>query len=215
MASSSDTVLHLRQLLAERFGPGFSPEEKNFVTGLPVLDERGVPQGALTEIVSNASTGPGGSLLLYALLHAAIRGGQPVMLIDGKEAFAPKGLPPSDLNRLLWLRCRNAGQVIKAADLAIRDGNIPLVILLLTVNPPGELRKILAEKSAVTVFVFSPDAQVGCARLRLTVGGSFPLEKLHGTRAGLLPSLSLRVERRKTGRGRGCDDEELCRPACA
>ena len=225
MSAQSETVLHLRQLLAERFGPKLAPSEDTFATGLPVLDDIGVPGAGLTEVVSTVASGPGGSLLLYGLLHAVIGRGQNVMLIDGRSAFAPKDLPASDLPRLLWTQCRNAAEAIKAADLAIRDGNMPLVVVLLTVNPPAELGRIpatawhrlqmLAEKAAVAVIVFSPQAQVGCARLRVSVGGAFPLEKLHSvTRARLLPLLSLQVERRKALNERR-HDEEVCRPACA
>jgi hypothetical protein len=160
--------------------------------------------------------------LLYGLLHAALQKGERVILIDGASAFAPKGLPQSELNRLLWTRCRTAPQAIKAADLAVRDGNVPLVVLLLTVNPPAELRRVppnawhrlqmLAEKSGVTLLAFTPWAQIGCARLRLVVGGAFPLERLHLLRADLLPALDIRVERRRIGRR---DDEELRRASCA
>jgi hypothetical protein len=184
MPSASEKVLQLRQLLADRFGRGELAEEEVYVTGLPALDEIGIPNAALTEIVSSTTTGPGGGLLLYGLLHASIQKGERIILIDGKNGFAPKGLPPVDLKRLLWTRCREACEAIKAADLAVRDGNMPLVILLLTLNSPGELRRIpatawhrlqmLAEKSTVTVLVFTPEAQIGCARLRLSVGGAFP-----------------------------------------
>jgi hypothetical protein len=225
MFSSSDKILQLRQLLAERFGPVDMPFDEVFSTGLPALDEVGIPRAAITEIVSSAASGPGGALLLYGLLHASIQKGERVVLIDGRDAFAPKELPSADLKRLLWTRCREAWEAIKAADLAIRDGNMPLVILLLTLNPPGELRRIpatawhrlqmLAEKAAVTVLVFSPQAQVGCARLRLSVSGAFPLAKLHRCRAELLPALSLQVERRRTGRERRWENEEVRRFACA
>ena len=225
MASSSDKVLHLRQLLAERFRPASLPREEAYSTGLAALDEAGVPQAAITEIVSSVASGPGGSLLLFGLLHAAIGKGERIILIDGKDAFAPKSLPCADLKRLLWTRCHDAWEAIKAADLAIRDGNFPLVILLLTLNPAAELRRIpaavwhrlhmLAEKSAVTVLVFSPHAQVGCARLRVAVGGTFPLARLHRCRAELLPALHLQVERRRMSRERRCDDEDLRRSACA
>jgi hypothetical protein len=221
MAATSDKVLQLRQLLADRFGRGLLPPEEVYCTGLRILDEVEIPRGAVTEVVCS---GPGGALLLYGLLHATLQK-ERVVLVDGKDSFAPKGLPPGDLNRLLWNRCRNAGEAIKAADLAVRDGNLPLVILLLTLNPPSELRKIpatgwhrlqmLAEKSAVTVLVFSPQAQVGCARLRVSVGGSFPLKKLHRCRSELLPSLNLQVERRRMNRERRCEDEEIRRSACA
>jgi hypothetical protein len=224
MSSSFDKVVQLRQLLAERFGQSNMVEESIFPTGLPVLDELGIPKAALTEIVSCPASGPGGALLLYGLLHAAVRKGERIALIDGKRAFAPSGLPQEELNRLLWSRCRHAQDAVKAADLAVRDGNVPLVILLLTLNPATELRRVpatawqrlqmLAEKSAVTLLVFTPQAQIGCAKLRLSVGGAFPLEQLHICRDELLPSLLVRVERRRIGPGRRAD-EELRRASCA
>lgn len=221
MATTSDKVLKLRQLLADRFGREVLPAEEVYCTGLPALDEVGIPRAAVTEIVSSGS---GGALLLYGLLHATLPR-ERVVLVDGKDSFAPRGLPPVDLNRLLWTRCHNASEALKVTDLAVRDGNLPLVILLLTLNPSAELRRIpatawhrlqmLAEKSAVTVLVFSNQAQVGCARLRVSAGGVFPLAKLHRCRSELLPSLKFQVERRRINRERRCEDEEIRRSACA
>jgi hypothetical protein len=124
---------------------------------------------------------------------------------------------------LLWVRCRTAAEAIKAADLAVRDGNVPLVLLLLTLNPASELRRIpatawhrlqmLAEKSAVTLLIFTPQAQVGCASLRLSVSGAFPLEALQQCRRDLLPSLRVNLERRRRNLER--NDDDLRRPACA
>jgi hypothetical protein len=224
MAAASEKILLLRQLLAERFGESELSEEEVYSTGVPALDDAAVPRAALTEIVSSTASGPGGSLLLYGLLHAVILKGEQVILVDGKRAFDPKGLPQAELNRLLWMRCRDAWEAIKAADLAVRDGNIPLVVLLLTLNPASELRRIpatawhrlqmLAEKSAVTLMVFTPQAQIGCARLRLSVSGTFPLEKLHECRRELMPALEVQVARRRMGSGRKSQDEELRRTAC-
>lgn len=223
MPTASEQVIQLRQLLAERFGPVDFTEEETYVTGFSPLDQCGLPRSALTEIVATPTSGPGGSLLLYGLLHAAIQKGERVILIDGASAFAPKGLPQAELNRLLWTRCRTATEAIKATDLVVRDGNIPLAVLLLTVNPTAELRRIapnawhrlqmLAEKSGVTLLAFTPSAQIGCARLRLVVGGAFPLERLHLLRTELLPALDIHVERRRVGRR--CDDEDLRRTFCA
>lgn len=213
-ADVSTKILELRQLLAERFGSTASlPEEAAYETGLAALDEVGVPRGALSEIVAE---GPGGSLLLYGLLHAVLGRGERAILIDGRDGFAPKGLPQAELNRLLWVRCHEAWQAVKAADLAVRDGNVLLVVMLLTLNPAGELRRIpatawhrlqvLAEKSGVALLVFTPQAQIGCARLRITAGGAFPLARLHVARAELVAGLQVRVQRRRLGRR---DDEDL------
>jgi hypothetical protein len=222
MAPASEKVLQLRALLSERFGSSELPSEIAYITGLPVLDEVGVSQGAVTEIVSSTDA-PGGSLLLYGLLHAVAQRGERTALIDGASAFQPKNLPQSDLQRLLWSQCRNAKEALQAVDLAVRDGNFPLVLLLLTLNSPSELRRfpatawhrlqMLAEKSATALLVFTPYPQVGCARLRLAARGNFPLAKLHACRSELLPKLRLEVERRRLERR--CHDEALRRPLCA
>jgi hypothetical protein len=224
MTPASDKVIQLRQMLAERFHPSELATKVGRATGLPALDAQGIPEAALTEIVSSPVAGPGGGLLLYGLLHAALQKGERVILIDGKSAFAPQGLTQLELNRLLWMRCREAREAIKAADLVVRDGNVSLVILLLTLTPAAELRRIpatawhrlqmLCEKSAVTLLVFTPEAQIGCARLRLSVGASFPLDELHACRDGLLPALTVRVERRRLGMERSLN-EELRGVSCA
>jgi hypothetical protein len=223
VSAPADKILFLRQLLAERFGTTQLAPEDVFPTGLPALDDIGVPRRAVTEIVAaSMASSPGGTLLLYGLLHAMAQRGERLILVDGRDAFAPKGLPQAELDRLLWVRCRTAAEVIKSADLIIRDGNIPLVVLLLMLNPASELRRLppnvwhrlqmLAEKSGAAVLAFTPHDLVGCARLRISVRGSFPLERLHVSRSELLPGLVLQVERRRIERRR---DEDVRRAACA
>jgi hypothetical protein len=224
MAETSEKVLQLRQLLAERFGSRAPVEEAVYVTGLPAFDEVGLCQGAVTEVVSSPEA-PGASLLLYGLLHTIALRGERAAIIDGTTAFQPRNLPQSDLQRVLWTRCRNAKEALQAVDLAARDGNFPLVVLLLTLNSTTELRRIpgttwhrlqmLAEKSAATILVFTPYPQIGSASLRLSVNGDFPLTKLHTSRSELLPELRLHVERRRIGQQRRFNDEILCRPLCA
>ena len=142
MASTSDTVLQLRQLLADRFGQANLPAEEVYPTGLPFLDDVGIPRAAVTEIIASSAAGPGGMLLLYGLLHVAAQRSERVVIVDGKDTFQPKGLPQGDLQRLLWTRCQTAKEAVQAVDLAARDGNFPLIILLLTLNPATELRRI-------------------------------------------------------------------------
>ena len=223
MTSASEKVLELKKLLAERFGHSEQRPEETYFSGFNALDEIGIPRGTLTEIVSSPASGPGGALLLFGLLRAISQRSERVIIVDGKDAFEPKGLRQGELQRLLWTRCRNAKEALQAVDLAARDGNFPLIIFLLTLNPPSELKRIpstawhrlqmLVEKSAATLLIFTPSAQVGCARLRLSVGGDFPLSQLHRRRADLVLTLSLHVERRRIERR--IEDEELRRSACA
>ena len=223
METASEKVLHLKQLLAERFGRHNQSSDEVYECGLTALDELAIPRASLTEIVSSPFTGPGGALLLVGLLRAAAQRGERVIVIDGKDAFEPKSLPQGDMQRLLWTRCHSAKEALQAVDLAARDGNFPLIIFLLTLNPDSELKRIpstawhrlqmLVEKSASTLFIFTPFAQVGCARLRLSVGGDFPLTKVHRRRSDLIPALRLNVERRRIERR--CEDEPLRRSVCA
>ena len=110
----------------------------------------------------------------------------------------------------------------RAADIAVRDGNVPLMITFLALNPANELRRIpaaswqrlqlVAEKSGVTLLTFTPWAQIGSARLRIVVGGAFPLARLHVVREELLGGLDLQVQRRRVGKR---DDEDLRHAICA
>jgi hypothetical protein len=224
MASTSDKVLQLRQLLADRFGHSSTAlAEEAYPTGLPALDEVGIPVAAVTEIVSSPASSSGGMLLLYGLLHCLAQKSERVVLVDGKGSFQPKGLPQGDLQHLLWTRCHSAKEALQAADLTARDGNFPLIVLLLTLNPSSELKRVpstawhrlqmLVEKSGAALLAFTPVSQVGCARLRLSVGGDFPLGKLHRCRSELLPVLRLNVERRRIERR--YHDEEIRRSICA
>jgi hypothetical protein len=223
METTSEKVLHLKQLLAERFGRHDQAVDETYLCGLSALDEVAIPRACLTEVVSSPFAGPGGTLLLVGLLRAAAQRGERVIVVDGKDAFEPKSLPQGDMQRLLWTRCRSTKEAFQAVDLAARDGNFPLIVFLLTLNSETELKRIpstawhrlqmLVEKSASTVFVFTPFAQVGCARLRLSVGGDFPLTKVHRRRSDLLPALRLNVERRRIERR--CNDETIRRSVCA
>ena len=225
----SDKIVQLRQVLEEKFrctGPG---REEFYRTGVPVLDSHGIPRGGLTELVSGASSLQGQGLILYGVLEAALQRGDRVILIDGRDAFAPTELPEVCLDRLVWVRCQQALEGIKAADLAIRDGNVPLVLVFFSLNDPRELRRIpatawhrlqlLAEKSSVTALIFSPQPQVGCARLRLSLQSSLPLSRLHADREDLFSFLSVGIDRQRrspmTPTVPSSDHEEICRAVCA
>jgi hypothetical protein len=90
------------------------------------------------------------------------------------------------LSHLLWIRCQNAGEAIKATDLVLRDGNLPVVLLDLALNPDAQLRKIpaptwyrfqrIVEESAATFIVFTPRAMISPAQVRVTLRSRFALE---------------------------------------
>ena len=202
-------VIQLRALLSEKF-PGLrqrldeEPPLKNFwPTGLSHIDHSlhgGLGKGALTEIVGAES---GSATLLRALLQNAARQNQIVALIDGNDSLEVSQLDEAALSRLLWIRCRSAVDAMKAADLVLRDGNLPLVFVDLKINSEKELRKIpattwyrfqrLVEETTAVCAVFTPRQMIAPAQSRITVHSRFSLAALERDAEELVAALDIQV----------------------
>lgn len=204
-------VIELRQLLSEKF-PGLrtraeeltAPARQGWPTGLAPLDAAlrgGLPRGALTEIIAE-HRGSGSALLLTALLRRALLEKKFVAVIDGRDSLEVTGLD-TDLSRLLWVRCRAADEALKAADLLLRDANVPVVLLDLALNPPAQLRKIpattwyrfqrLVEQTATVCVVLSPRAMASPAQARITLTSRLPLAALDRDAEELLRELKFEI----------------------
>lgn len=200
-------VIQLRQLLREKF-PGLRTRADEFPakvrdgwpTGLPQLDARlggGLARSAITEVI--AGRGSGSALLLLHLLRHAAATNQFVALIDGQDSFDAAAVEQSALARLLWIRCRNADEAMKATDLVLRDGNLPLVLLDLALNPEAQLRKIpaptwyrfqrIVEESTAVFVALTPRAMISPAPARVTLRSRFDLGALDRSRDELLREL--------------------------
>src|SRR3954451_4982985 len=146
-------IIQLRQLLAERFpglrshaGGGEGRRGAFRATGLTELDallDGGLSKGALTEIVAERP-GAGGTFLLCVILRQAAAEGQLSAFVDGSDSLDVTQFEPEVLSRLLWVRCRGSAEAMKATDLILRDGNLPLVLLDLAGNPAAQFRDIPA-----------------------------------------------------------------------
>ena len=200
--AASTKIIDLRNLLAERFPHASSTTATRLSTGFPCLEESigsGLPRGAITELISPARSathsvtgGPGTSAgsasLIRALIHCACRDNYFVALIDGRDSFDPCGLDNESLQHLLWVRCTKASQAVKAADLVLRDGNFPLVIVDLVLNAPDELRKIpqtnwyrlqrLVKSVPTACLVFTRYEMVSSAQLKLVLENSWEIQTL-------------------------------------
>ncbi|MEY2564417.1 MAG: hypothetical protein QOH88_2610 [Verrucomicrobiota bacterium] len=189
MASGSSSIIDLRNLLAERFPPPTAPPTQRLVTGLPALDEAirgGLPKSAITEL-SSPNISAGSALVLCALLHTAERDGYFLALVDGRDSFDPQPLG-NCLRNLLWVRCTQALEAIKAVDLLLRDGNFPLVVLDLVLNAAEELRKIpqtswyrlqrLAEGAPTAFLVLTRQSIISSAQLKLSIENAWRLPDL-------------------------------------
>ena len=138
----SGKIIELRQILAERFPREMPPPSSLLATGIDCLDrslEGGMRRGSITQLVAPQPS-CGSASLLHELIDSMQAASQFVALIDGKNSFEPL----SETNLLLWVRCENVSQAIRATDLIVRDSNIVLSILDLKQNEARELRKVPA-----------------------------------------------------------------------
>jgi recA bacterial DNA recombination protein len=186
--AASAKIIDLRKLLAERFPRAPLTAAAHVSTGLDFVDKAmggGLPRGVITELISSRISAGSASLVRH-LIHAGYRDNYFVALIDGRDSFDPSGLDNASLRHLLWVRCSDASEAIKAADLLLRDGNFPLVIVDLVLNAPEELRKIpqtnwyrlqrLVELAPVACLVLTRYQMVASAHLKLLLENSWNLE---------------------------------------
>ena len=217
-------IIELRQLLAERF-PGLrtrglsATKHAFWPTGIPQLDKPlhgGLPKGALVEMVAEQH-GSGSALLMTALLHRALGENKFTAVIDGQDSLDVTQLG-EDLSRLLWVRCRSTAEALKAADLILRDGNLPLVLLDLVSNPAAQLRKIpattwyrfqrLMEQTSAVCVVLVPRPMVAPAQVRVTLHSRFSLRALEREPQELLRELKVDVtETRRFGESRELESQ--------
>ena len=187
--AASAKIIDLRKLLAERFPHPAVTTATRLFTGLSFLDQPaggGFPRSAITELIS-PRTSTGSASLIHALIGSANRDNYFLALIDGRDSFDPCGLENALLRHLLWIRCSKASEAIRAADLLLRDGNFPLVIVDLVLNA-SELGKIpqtnwyplqrLVEIIPTACLVVTRYEMVASAQLKLILENSWDLETL-------------------------------------
>lgn len=213
---AAQNIIQLRQLLTQRFGGVWTLSEAPpakpsacIPTGLARLDELlggGLPKSHITELVSPLPQ-LGSALVLRWLVQQMSRQGLWLALIDGLDSFDPTGLDQAALDRLLWVRCQQAVQALQAVDLLLRDGQAPVVVLDLRLNPARQLRAIpqsawyrlhrLLEPTPTALLVIVAQSLVAGAHTRVWVGGSFELEALDQPDAALLARLQFQLQARR------------------
>jgi hypothetical protein len=200
-------VIQLRQILADKF-PGLRlhlDENTAHATGRsealsPVLDlfQNHFLKGTLNEIVAAHATS-GSATLMRALVGWAAGQNQIVALVDGCDSLDVTALEPSELARLLWVRCADAEQALKVMDLLLRDCNLSLILLDLKLNPDNELRKIpatswyrlqrLVESTATVCVALTPQPMIAPAQTRIILQSDFSLDDLERDASELLREL--------------------------
>ncbi len=100
-------------------------------TGIAEIDSLagGLPRGALTEIFGPACSGR--TTLLLSALAARTAHAEACALIDACDAFDPHSAVAAgvELKQLLWVRCRNIDQTLRATDLLLQGGGFGFIAL--------------------------------------------------------------------------------------
>jgi len=102
----------------------------------------GLPRGAITEICGPNCSGR--TSLLMSALASRTADAEACAFIDGRDAFDPYSAEAAgvQLNQLLWVRCRNIDQALRATDLVLHAGGFGLVALDLGDIPPEVVRYV-------------------------------------------------------------------------
>lgn len=213
---AATNIVELRRMLGERFPEAHQARRIGgmppWPTGVPALDALlggGMARGRLTELVG---TGPGSGTaqVLHALLGRTVADGGILALIDGADSFDADAPTERELTRLLWVRCRMADEALKAADVVLRDRNLPCVVLDLKANPASELRRIpasawhrlgrIAEHQGSAVLVVTPWPMVGAVGVRVEARSGLGIEALREEPARVLARLRFGRLREAAGR---------------
>jgi hypothetical protein len=113
-------------------------------TGIPEMDALvgGLPRGAMTEICGAPCSGRT-SLLLSALASRTSQG-EVCALIDARDSFDPLtgNAAGIGLDKLLWVRCQNIDQALRAMDLLIQAGGFGMVAVDLSDVPAKTVRQV-------------------------------------------------------------------------
>ena len=155
MLSAASLRLEIEHALEHRFPSALTPSQQTIYetvqTGIPAVDDQlgGIPVGAVTELVGQASSGR--TTLAMSIVAQRTMSDQVCAWVDAEDAFDPESAASSGVNleRLLWVRCRNSSsrvsastnhslkrvpwnrldQALRATDLLFQSGGFAVIVL--------------------------------------------------------------------------------------
>src|SRR6202040_335221 len=150
MAASSLATLRskIEADLRGRVATPFAYRDRNAFelvsTGIAGMDALvgGLPRGAMTEICGAACSGR--TSLLLSALASRTANGEVCALVDARDSFDPltANVAGIDLKKLLWVRCQNIEQALRATDLLIQAGGFGMVAVDLSDGPTKTVRQV-------------------------------------------------------------------------
>ena len=113
-------------------------------TGIEQIDSLagGLPRGSLTEICGPPCSGR--TSLLFAALASRTSQAEVCALVDGRDCFDPYSAEAAgvELDQLLWVRCQNINQALRATDLLLQSGGFGLIAVDLSDIPAETVRYV-------------------------------------------------------------------------
>lgn len=174
--------------LAGRVAAPFGYRDRKLVetvsTGISEIDSLagGFPRGGLTEICGPPCSGR--TTVLLSALASRTADAESCALIDGRDAFDPHTAAAAgvELKQLLWVRCRNLDQALRATDLLIQAGGFGFIALDLSDIAPETVRHVplnawfrfrrAVEDTPTVLVVLEQESNAKtCASLVLQMGG--------------------------------------------
>jgi len=143
-----ESALARRGGLAARVASPFQYRDRPIVetapTGVPPIDllTGGLPRGSLTEIYGPPCSGR--TSLLVSALAMRTAASEVCALVDARDAFDPHSAEAAGvrLQQLLWVRCRNVDQALRATDLLVQGGGFGMIALDLGDTPVHVVRYV-------------------------------------------------------------------------
>lgn len=144
----------------------------------------GLPRGGLTEICGPPCSGR--ATVLLSALASGTAHAEACALVDGRDSFDPHSAAAAGvkLERLLWVRCRDIDQCLRATDLLLQGGGFGMIAMDLSVLPPRTVRYVplnvwfrfrrAVEHTSTILLLLDQESNAGtCASLVLRLASEF------------------------------------------
>lgn len=176
----------LESALASRFPSPFAFRPRDVTetvsVGIPEIDSLagGLPRGGLTEIFGPPCSGR--TSLLHSVLAALTAQDEFCAWVDARDSWDPHSAKAAgvELKQVLWVRCGNIEQALRATDLVLQGGGFGLLALDLGDLAPQavrrvplhvwfRLRRVVENTPTVLVLLEQEPCAKNCASLVLRV----------------------------------------------
>lgn len=193
-----------RRVLAERFPEAVLPRERAWRADWTALDAAGgLPLACVSEVCGEVASG---RMFLHRVLATVRQRDEWAGVVEAGCSFDFQSARGIGWGKVLVVCAADAGQAVKAADLLVRDANLPLVLLDLQTAPRRSLGRIpastwhrfrqLTERSGTGLVVLTPQPIVEAARTRIVLRGRWDLAALTRPRRELIDELDVQIFRR-------------------